>query len=94
MLEKLKTANEQITDLLKGGRRVSIGPLVGIGSDVVVSNERPELTIGRPDVNRGGEGFGYESADEEMESAEHAVEEDDDDDDDEDADDPREYWVM
>lgn len=94
LLEKLKTANEQITDLLKGGRRVSIGPLVGIGSDVVVSNERPELTIGRPDVNRGGEGFGYESADEEMESAEHAVEEDDDDDDDEDADDPREYWVM
>ncbi|KAG2736343.1 hypothetical protein G9P44_000433 [Scheffersomyces stipitis] len=122
LLENLKKANHQIMTLLRGGGRVTNKPS-GRVSDAAVSVEvfdevsrrvrRPSGVVSsgriqRPDVNRGGEGFGYDSDDYnagEREShssdttsvddqeMENAENRGDDEGEDE-SEEPREYWVM
>ncbi|KAK6459454.1 uncharacterized protein RJT20DRAFT_124688 [Scheffersomyces xylosifermentans] len=123
LLEKLKTANHQITSLLRGGGRVSNNsnvPRLGDGTSTIeivddtvrrvrrISGAGSARSSHPIDVNRGGEGFGYDSDDYNADArGRHGSEStsvDDqemenadrrvDEEEDDDLDDPAEYWVM
>ncbi|ODV76928.1 uncharacterized protein CANTADRAFT_72348 [Suhomyces tanzawaensis NRRL Y-17324] len=103
LLEKLKSANQQITGLLKGGRRPSAQrdepgrptSESANGQALAAATAVSELPLqDRPDVNRGGEGYGYGSDEEMQDNDDDEPNEADDAEDDDDEDMPREFWVM